>query len=153
MSHVFEYRTTVRPDWIDYNGHMQDAYYGLIFSYAVDGVQDEVGFDAAYRAATGCTIYLLEDHKYFLREVGEGAEVRVEARVLDCDAKRFHLHLQMFEGDDLVAVAEAMECHVRQTPQPHAVAMPDDIRAKLEAARIGADEAAALRFRARAIGF
>ncbi|MCV2869292.1 hypothetical protein OEW28_11720 [Defluviimonas sp. WL0002] len=57
MTRTFHYRTSVRPEWIDYNGHMQDAYYGLVFSHAVDAFQDEVGFDAAYRKATGCTTY------------------------------------------------------------------------------------------------
>ncbi len=56
MTEIFRFQTTVRPEWIDYNGHMQDAYYGLIFSYAVDGFQDAVGFDRAYRERTGCTV-------------------------------------------------------------------------------------------------
>ena len=46
---IFEYRKTVLPEWIDYNGHMQDAYYGLVFSKAVDALQDDVGFDQSYR--------------------------------------------------------------------------------------------------------
>ena len=33
---IVTYTTTDHPEWIDYNGHMQDAYYELIFSYAVD---------------------------------------------------------------------------------------------------------------------
>jgi acyl-CoA thioester hydrolase len=77
MSETFVYESTVIADWIDYNDHMQDAYYGLIFSYAVDAVQDAIGFDDAYRRRTGCTIYLLDDHKYFLKEVRVGAEHRV----------------------------------------------------------------------------
>ncbi|EEE35651.1 conserved hypothetical protein [Rhodobacteraceae bacterium KLH11] len=34
----------MKPEWIDYNGHMQDAYYGLVFSYAVDAMQDAPQF-------------------------------------------------------------------------------------------------------------
>ena len=131
---IFHYQTTVRPEWIDYNGHMQDAFYGLIFSYAVDALQDEVGFDAAYRARTGCSIYLIEDHKYYLREVKEGAEVRVETRVLGCDEKRFHLHMTMYERGTPVAVGEFMEMHVNQHPKPYGAPMPDEILHKLRAA-------------------
>lgn len=69
---IFEHIKTVLPEWIDYNGHMQDAYYGLVFSQAVDALQDDVGFDQAYRQKTGCTIYLLEEHKFFLSEVKKG---------------------------------------------------------------------------------
>ena len=109
MSEIFTYQTSVVPDWIDYNGHMRDAFYGLIFSYAVDSMQDDVGFDEAYRTRTGCTIYLLEDHKFFLREVKVGATVNVETVVISSDEKRFHLHLTMTENGETVAVCEAME--------------------------------------------
>lgn len=128
---VFTYETTVVPDWIDYNGHMQDAYYGLIFSYAVDAFQDAVGFDAAYRAATACTIYLLEDHKVLLREVREGARVTVQTRLLAFDEKKFHLHQLMYEGQAAVAASEMMELHVKQTPEPHAVPIPKRIGEEL----------------------
>jgi acyl-CoA thioester hydrolase len=52
---------------------MRDAYLGLILSLAVDAFRNEIGFDAAYRESAGCTLNLLEDHKYYLREVKEGA--------------------------------------------------------------------------------
>ena len=135
MAEVFFFETEVQPDWIDYNGHMQDAYFGLIFSYAVDAFQDAVGFDAAYRERTGCTIYLLEDHKFYLREVKVGAHVQVETRVLACDSKRFHLHLTMREGEGTVAVCEFMELHVQQDPRPHAAEIPKAIQYRLEKAR------------------
>ncbi|NBD29274.1 MAG: thioesterase [Alphaproteobacteria bacterium] len=151
MSRVFRYDTTVRPDWIDYNGHMQDAYYGLVFSHAVDTVQDAVGVDAAYRARTGCTIFLLEDHKSYLREVKEGAALRVEMRVLDADAKRFHLHGRMFEDDALVAVGEFIELHVATRPAPHAAPMPETVQAALDAARLSQQDADNLSHRSRAL--
>lgn len=136
MSETFIYETTVISDWIDYNGHMQDAYYGLIFSFAVDAVQDAIGFDAAYRKRTGCTIYLLEDHKFFLKEVKIGAELRIETVVLDSDDKRFHLHLTMLHDGTPVAISETMELHVNQHPTPHAEAMPTEIAERLAAARV-----------------
>ena len=149
---MFCHRATVLPEWIDYNGHMQDAYYGLVFSHSADAFQDEVGFDAAYRKATGCTIYLLEDHKHFLREVKEGEAVLVETRVLACDAKRFHLHMQMLCGEEVAAVAEMMELHVRQDSQPRAAPIPQEILARLEAAVLSEGEIHGLRWRAREIG-
>ena len=91
----FLYHTKVKADWIDYNGHMQDAYNGLVFSYAVDAFQDVVGFDAAYRQRTGCTIYLVEEHKYFLKEVKEGDLLEIRIGLLAVTEKLFHLHCQM----------------------------------------------------------
>ncbi|MFY2822469.1 thioesterase family protein [Ruegeria sp. MALMAid1280] len=148
---MFTFETTVKPEWIDYNGHMQDAYYGLVFSHAVDAMQDEVGFDAEYRARTGCTIYLLEDHKYYLREVKEDDHLRVETRILDCDEKRFHLHMQMLNGDDLAAVGEFMELHVRQKPSSQAAPIPDEILQRLQAATLPSGDAAELKHRSRSM--
>jgi len=105
---------------------MQDACYGLVFSYAVDAFQDSIGFDTAYRDATGCTIYLVEDHKYFLREVKAGAAVQVETLVLGVDEKRFHLYMIMREGGEVVAKGEFMEMHVQQHPSPTARPPPCD---------------------------
>jgi len=47
------HESAVLPEWIDYNGHLRDAYYGLIFSESIDSLMDRVGLDAAYRARTG----------------------------------------------------------------------------------------------------
>ena len=129
----FLFETTVQPDWIDYNGHMRDSYYGLVFSLAVDALQDKVGFDAAYRKKTSCTIYLLEDHKFYLREVHEGDRLVVSTRVLAVDVKRFHLHMVMTKDTDEICVGEFMEMHVQQKPKPHAIPMPNEIRLRLEA--------------------
>jgi acyl-CoA thioester hydrolase len=52
MLNDFTFKINVQEQWIDYNHHMQDAYYGLVFSYAVDHFQDVVGFDKSYRSKT-----------------------------------------------------------------------------------------------------
>ncbi len=152
MSAVFRYETGVRREWIDYNGHMRDAYYGLVFSYAVDAFQDEVGLDAAYRKRTGCTVYLVEDHCFYLAEVKEGDLLVVETRVIGSDARRFHLHLTMLADGILRAVCEFMELHVRQTPEPKAAEMPAATTASIAAARLSQAELAALPRRSRAMG-
>ena len=126
----FEYTTTVKPEWIDYNGHMQDAYYGLVFSYAVDAFQDWVGFDSAYRTDTDCTIYLVEEHKYFLCEVKESDPLAVQISVLGVSEKVFHLHCVMQTGCRDVAISELMEMHVCQKPTPKGAPIPFDIAAR-----------------------
>ena len=146
---TFEFETTILPDWIDHNGHMRDSYFGLVFGSAVDCLQDEVGFDEAYPTSSGCTIYLDEDHKHYLREVKVGAIVRIEAYILGCDEKRFHLYLQMFDDDQLAAVCEFMEVHVKQDPHPHAVPMPPHIQSILIKSTLSGQDAQKLPHRSR----
>jgi acyl-CoA thioester hydrolase len=147
----FEYTITVKPEWIDYNGHMQDAYYGLVFSYAVDAFQDWVGFDAAYRAATDCTIYLVEEHKYFLREVKESDPLAVQISVLGVSEKVFHLHCVMQSDGHDVAISELMEMHVCQKPTPKGAPIPLDIAARLNELIISDTQKSQIARRARAM--
>ena len=147
----FEYTTTVKPEWIDYNGHMQDAFYGLVFSYAVDAFQDWVGFDAAYRTETDCTIYLVEEHKYFLREVKKSDPLTVQICVLGVAEKLFHLHCVMQSDGHDVAISELMEMHVCQKPTPKGAPIPQDIAARLNELIISDTQKSQIARRARAM--
>ncbi len=84
------YRASIQPEWIDYNGHLRDAYYLLVASYAIDELMDYLGLDAAYRAATHCTLYSLEMHVHFLNEVKATDDLKVITSILDFDRKRIH---------------------------------------------------------------
>jgi len=148
---TFEYTTEVKPEWIDYNGHMQDAFYGLVFSYAVDAFQDWVGFDAAYRAETDCTIYLVEEHKYFLREVKEADPLGVQIKVLGVSDKLFHLYCVMQSGGHDVAISELMEMHVCQKPTPKGASIPQVIAARMNKLVISEKDELQIARRARAM--
>ena len=56
------YRTSIAAEWIDYNGHLRDANYGLIISLATDVLMERLGMDASYRERTRCTLYTVEMH-------------------------------------------------------------------------------------------
>ncbi|MDB5848518.1 MAG: hypothetical protein JWP29_2270 [Rhodoferax sp.] len=126
-----QYRDTVRAEWGDYNGHLRDAFYGLIFSYATDALMDRLGLDAVCRARTQCSIYTVEYHINFLQEVKVGAEVQVTTQVLAADAKRLHVYHAMTlldgaEGStDPVAVSEQMLLHVDTRGPKSAVFTPE----------------------------
>jgi acyl-CoA thioester hydrolase len=111
------YETAILPEWIDYNGHLRDAYYGLIVSLATDALMDRVGLDAAYRARTGCTLYTLEMHLHYLHEVHRSDTVMVSVRIEGADHKRIHATFEMRRSGDpaLAASAEVMLLHVQQT--------------------------------------
>jgi acyl-CoA thioester hydrolase len=104
---------TVPPEWIDYNGHMMDAYYFLAFTEATEALLDRVGLGNGYRAKTGCGIYTVESHLCFHASVPAGAELRYSSQLLGCDAKRLHVFHRMAvrDGPD-VATNELMFLHV-----------------------------------------
>ncbi|SMG51020.1 thioesterase family protein [Paraburkholderia susongensis] len=149
------YRETVRTEWVDYNGHMRDAFYLLIFSLAGDELIDLIGLPDAVRKKRQRSIYTLEAHINYLREIKEGTQVRVDMRVLAHDTKRLHLYLEMFVPDsnrvEPVATGEQMLLHV-DTSGPRGVAFDPDVEARVrELARAHAALPPA-RFAGRVIG-
>ena len=105
---------TVEHEWVDYNGHLNDACYMVIFSYATDGLMARVGLDAAGRAATGHTMYTLEVHLNYVQEVHEGVAVEVRTQILGMDAKRVHIFHTLHRQTDgtLLATNEQMLAHI-----------------------------------------
>jgi acyl-CoA thioester hydrolase len=125
---LFLHRGTIRPEWIDYNGHMNVAYYVLVFDQGTDVLLDYLGMDSAYRTQTGYSTYVLESHITYERELKEGDAYRITAQLLDFDAKRLHYFERLYHepGDALAATTEIMLMHmdmttVRSTPMPDAV--------------------------------
>ena len=114
MSALATGRRIVPEAWIDYNGHMMDAYYGVAFTEATEAFLDHVGLGAAYRAETGCGMYTVESHVCFAKSVRGGATIRYESQLLGWDDKRLHLFHQMAEpgSGDQVATSELMLLHV-----------------------------------------
>jgi acyl-CoA thioester hydrolase len=136
------YRTAILPAWIDYNGHLRDAYYALILSQATDALMDRLGMDAAYRAATGNTLYTVEMHIHYLREVHASDIVVVGVRLLGTDHKRIHAAFELScEGRTaLAATAEFMLLHVHQGQTVSTRAFPPEIAGAVgELARSAAD--------------
>ncbi len=83
-----QHREVVRPEWADYNNHLNDAFYLVIFSHATDAMMDQIGLDAAERERTKHSLFTAELHLNYLKEVKVGTEVRVETTFLGHDAKR-----------------------------------------------------------------
>jgi acyl-CoA thioester hydrolase len=110
------YATAIQPEWIDYNGHVRDAYYALIVSVAIDALMDRIGLDEGYRAGTGCTIYTLEMHLNYLKEVHQSDTAAVSLRIIAADHKRIHAAFEITRSGKagVAATAEVMLLHVRQ---------------------------------------
>jgi acyl-CoA thioester hydrolase len=137
------YRTALLAEWIDYNGHLRDAYYGLIVSYACDALMDSLGMDAAYRARTGCTLYTVEMHAHFLKEVKKDDLVGVRVRMLGADQKKMHAAFDVVRDSDgaVAASVELMLLHVCQGEKVSTASFPPEVAeaiSRLVAATAGA---------------
>ena len=105
--------TRVRPEWVDYNGHMTESRYLQVFGDASDALFVQVGCDAAYRA-TGHAFFTVETHLTHQQELKVNEEIYVTTQVLACDAKRLQVFHRLHRASDdaLMATAEHMQLHV-----------------------------------------
>ncbi len=107
------YDASVRPDWVDYNGHMSESFYLLAFGDASDALFRYIGIDESYRAG-GRSFYTVESHINYYREASTGEPLRFTTQLLGLDEKRLHLFHSMYHGGsgDLLATTEQMLLHV-----------------------------------------
>ena len=104
----------VRPEWIDYNGHMNVGYYHVAFDDASTPFFHWLGLSPEYRSRHQVTTFALETHLNFLREVKLDEPLRFAARLLSYDAKRIHFLMEMFHAEQgfLAATYESLSMHV-----------------------------------------
>jgi acyl-CoA thioester hydrolase len=138
----------VEPQWIDYNGHLNMAYYNVLFDRAVDEAYDLIGIGAEYLKRQKHSTFTAEAHVRYVREIHEGDPVRVTFQLLAYDAKRIHYFEQLFHATEgwVSATSENMTLHVDMTakkvaPFPPAV-MRTLARMMAEHARLPRPEAA-----------
>jgi acyl-CoA thioester hydrolase len=122
----------VEPAWIDYNGHLNMAYYNVLFDRAVDEVLELLGCGADYVKTRLHSLFTAEVHVRYLRELHAGDPVRVTFQLLDHDAKRMHFFEQLFHAADgwVSATSENMALHV-DVAAGKSAAFPPDIAAAL----------------------
>ena len=128
--------TEVRPDWVDYNGHMSDFRYPQVFGDATDIMFRKVGIDDTYRAS-GKMYYTVESHLTYGVEAKASEPIYVLTYVVGVDDKRLHVFhtLHRRRDDQVVATGEQMYVHVA-TAAAKATAVDTSVRAKLEALRV-----------------
>ena len=99
---------TVMPEWLDYNNHMNVAYYVGTFDLGIDALKAIYGMDADYIKLKQRSTVALEAHVTYQNEASLGEKLSVHSRVLDFDAKRTHLYQEMHRGGDLLATQETL---------------------------------------------
>lgn len=134
-----EYRVTVGRDWLDYNEHMNVAFYLKAFDDAGEGLTIAIGMGAEYTRRTDNSWVALESHLTFQNEALLGDELRVESRVLDFDDKKMHLYQEMYRGAELLATHEQLGLHF-DTSARRGSAFTPEVRINLE--RLHAAQAA-----------
>jgi acyl-CoA thioester hydrolase len=124
--------TRVEPGWIDYNGHLNMAYYNVLFDRAVDEVYELLGCGLAYLKQSRHSCFTAEVHVRYLRELNAGDLVRVTFQLLDFDAKRLHYFEELHHAEHgwLSATSENMALHVDMAARK-TVPFPDAIAARL----------------------
>jgi len=122
------WREDVREEWIDYNGHMNVAYYVLAFDHATDWFTDALGLDAAYRDRANASFFVVDMNVTYKRELHCGAPLVFATQLLEFDSKRIRFFHSMHHAGEgfLAATNEILTVHVdmaarRSAPMPDAV--------------------------------
>ena len=125
----------VEKDWIDYNGHMNMAYYGVLFDRCSDEAFAQLGIGPDYVRERRLTTYTAEVHICYVRELHLADRVTCSFQLLDHDEKRFHAFQQLHHVDGwLAATAEVLTLHIDMAG-PKVSPFPPDILARVEAMR------------------
>ena len=118
---------TVEPAWIDFNDHLNMAYYNVLFDRGLDELYNLAGLGQRYLQQRKHSFFSAEVHVRYLRELQEGAPVRVTFQLLDFDAKRMHFFQQLFHATEgwVSATSENLSLHIDMSAKKTAPFPPD----------------------------
>jgi acyl-CoA thioester hydrolase len=104
----------IEPQWIDYNGHLNMAYYNVMFDRAIDELWLVLGIGPDYKKSRGGSTFTAECHVRYLREIHLGDPVQVSLYLLAADEKRLHTFEELRHAREgwLSATSENMTVHV-----------------------------------------
>ena len=107
------FQDTVRSEWIDFNGHMNVAYFVLTFDHAIDQVLEYLGLGEEYVRLENASVFAVDMNISYRRELRDGELFMVTTQLLGYDEKRIHFFQEMFrDGGDLAATNEILVIHV-----------------------------------------
>jgi len=121
-------RMAVQDDWIDYNGHMNVAYYVVLFDRCIDEAFMELGLGPEYVKARDASFFTVEIHINYLRELPPRSPVFCTFQMLAFDEKRVRAWLELFHAEDgfLSASCEQLFLHV-DLKQRRTAPFPEDV--------------------------
>jgi acyl-CoA thioester hydrolase len=123
---------SVDSSWIDYNGHLNMAYYNVLIDRAVDEAFLLVGFGPDYLRDRGASFFTAEAHVRYLRELKAEDPVRVALRLIDYDDKRLHLYAELYHATEgwMSASSEQLALHIDMKAKK-VTPFPDDVLERL----------------------
>ena len=124
----------IEPQWIDYNGHLNMAYYNVMMDRAIDQMWLHLGIGPAYMKERHGSTFTAECHVRYLREINLGDPVQVTVYLLDADDKRLHTFEELRHATEgwLSATSENMTLHIDMAARKTAP-FTSDIRARIAA--------------------
>jgi len=118
---------SIKPEWIDYNGHLNMAYYNVLMDNSSDQIFEALGLGETYRETTGFSTFSAEYHMHYHRELHLGDTVYSTFHLLDFDEKRFHFFQELYHVDGwLSASGEGMGLHI-DLSGPKVAPMPEHL--------------------------
>ncbi|MEO0544554.1 MAG: thioesterase family protein [Pseudomonadota bacterium] len=131
---------TILPEWIDFNGHLNMAYYMVLFDLASDQAFSTMGMPPTYKSQRSLTLYTAEAHIRYVREVHLSDPMICTFQLVAHDAKRLHSWQELRHRDDgwLAATCEMMTLHIDATG-PKVAPMPADVAAKVSQMQVAHD--------------
>ena len=119
---------SVLPEWIDYNGHMNVAYYVLAFDWGVDALWADFGITEQHVEQNQSSTFAVETHVLYKRELKLDDPYVITSQILAFDEKRIHQFQRMYHAEDgfLAATAEWLSLHIdlnarRVAPWPDSI--------------------------------
>jgi acyl-CoA thioester hydrolase len=124
----------IEPQWIDYNGHLNMAYYNVMMDRAIDELWLQLGIGPTYMQERRGSTFTAEAHVRYLREIHLGDPVQVSVYLLAADEKRLHTFEELRHATEgwLSATSENMTMHIDMEMRKVAP-FPPDIRARIVA--------------------
>jgi acyl-CoA thioester hydrolase len=122
----------IEPQWIDYNGHLNMAYYNVMMDRAIDELWLQLGIGPTYKKERHGSTFTAECHVRYLREIHLGDPVQVTIYLLGADEKRLHTFEELRHADEgwLSATSENISLHIDMATRKVAP-FPPDIRARI----------------------
>jgi acyl-CoA thioester hydrolase len=129
-----DHTEAVRPEWIDYSGHMNIAYYGYVFEEAARAFFRHMDISREYRERTNHAFFALESHVIYQQEVLPQDVLQFTSQIIGLAPKRIHCFHAMFRGrgGPRAAINEVMYLHM-DLAQRRSVPMPADAEARVRA--------------------
>jgi acyl-CoA thioester hydrolase len=124
----------IEPQWIDYNGHLNMAYYNVMFDRAIDQLWLKLGIGPAYMKERNGSTFTAECHVRYLREIHLGDPVQIWVWLLEADDKRLHTFEELRHATEgwISATSENLSLHIDMNSRKVAP-FPSDIRERIQA--------------------